>query len=887
MKYKSTYSVGAVSLFLCLSTSAHAQLIPGLDIDILLGNVTIGVGADVPTTNGVAIGRDSESSASAAIAIGQTSSASSAASVAIGATAQANGTSSLAIGNAARATLAGDVAIGSGAVTGLAHLGIPGIHGGTVAGTTLGGVLSVGTIGSARQIQNVGAGLVSALSTDAVNGSQLFSVSNALTNVGSSLQSVIGGGATVAADGSVTLPNFSVNGTAFANVGAALGALDGSLLSLDLDLDLLTTEIENGTIGIVQQDGGSPGVGTIRIGATTGGTVVSLSGNEGNRVLIGAAPGNLSAVSSDAVNGGQVNRLAASVSSVIGNSTFNPASGQVASIGFGSQGRTYATVADALAAIVDDVVTINNTIATGSVRYLRVNSTLADSSAPGQNAIAIGPASIAGTDNSIAIGNGAQAASGAAVAIGLGQFASGNGAVAIGDPNSAAGTGALAIGADNSAMGNGAVALGNANLAAGTGAIAIGSNSSALTAGAVALGNGAVAGAAHSGAYSINGGTIAGTAPVAVASIGSAGNERQLQNVAAGVVSAGSTDAINGSQLYAVASAVNAQGTQIATVDANLNLLTNIVNNIGGGGGGGGNPNALLRTGGTMSGAIDMGGNAIANLAGPVNAGDAANKAYVDNVAASAASTSASVGTSVAAALGGGSAYDAGSGQVSAPSYAVGGRSYSSIGDAFAATNLLAVQYTADANGQPTNAIVLRGNGSGQPVAISNIAAGAVGAGSSEAVNGAQLYAVQQVADGALQRSGGTMSGGIDMGGNRISNAAAPQDANDVATKGYVDSMQGLGAVQLAGLTNGLNTAFGKIERNGQGVALAMAMGGGYLEPESRFALFGGWGNFDGHNALAAQSYVRVSRDVSLNAGLSVGLEEGLVGTRIGFGVQF
>lgn len=885
MKGKFTFHASAFSLAVCLSSTAQAQLIPGLNIDILFGNVSVGAGASSSTINGVAIGRDSESSANAAIAIGQTSSASAAASVAIGTTAQANGAASLALGSGATATLAGDVAIGSGAVTGAAHTANLNTNGGVAAGTTLSGVLSVGASGAVRQVQNVGAGLVSALSTDAVNGSQLFAVSNATTNIGNSLQTVIGGGASVAADGTVTLPGFSIGGSTFANVALALDALDGSLLSLDLDLDLLTTEIENGTIGLVQQDGGAPGSGAIRIGAATGGSIVSLSGTDGNRVLSGVAPGSLAAASSEAVTGGQANRLAGSVANIIGNSSFDPATGQVTSSGFGSNGQTYATVADALAGIIDDVVTINNTIATGSVKYLHVNSTLADSMAPGTDAVAIGPASAATGNSAVAIGNGARATNGAAVAIGLGQLASGNGAVAIGDPNVATGTGAVAIGADNTATGNGAVALGNFGTATGNGSVAIGNNASALVAGAVALGDGAVASGAHSGPFSINGGAIAGTSPASVVSFGSAGNERQLQNVAAGVVSAGSTDAINGSQLYAVASAVNAQGTQLAAVDANLNILTNIVNNIGPGGGG--PSNALLKTGGTMSGNINMGGNAITNLAAPVNAGDATNKAYVDGIAASAASTSASTGTSVAAALGGGSTYNAGTGQVTAPSYTIGGRNYASVGEAFAATNLLAVQYVADASGQPTNAVQLRGNGTGQPVALSNVAAGSVAALSTDAVNGGQLFAVQQVADGALQRSGGTMTGGLNMGGNRISGVGAPQDANDVATKAYVDSMQGLNGAQLAGLTNGLNTAFRKIERSSQGVALAMAMGGGYLQPESRFALFGGWGNFDGHNALAAQSYVRVSRDVSLNAGLSVGLEEGLVGTRIGFGVQF
>ena len=46
---------------------------------------------------------------------------------------------------------------------------------------------------------------------------------------------------------------------------------------------------------------------------------------------------------------------------------------------------------------------------------------------------------------------------------------------------------------------------------------------------------------------------FAGVSPKSVVSIGTEGNERQIQNVAAGRISGSSTDAINGSQLYAVA----------------------------------------------------------------------------------------------------------------------------------------------------------------------------------------------------------------------------------------------------------------------------------------------------------------------------------------------
>jgi hypothetical protein len=158
---------------------------------------------------------------------------------------------------------------------------------------------------------------------------------------------------------------------------------------------------------------------------------------------------------------------------------------------------------------------------------------------------------------------------------------------------------------------------------------------------------------------------------------------------------------------------------------------------------------------------------------------------------------------------------------------------------------------------------------------------------STDAVNGGQLYGVQQTADGALQRSGGALTGSLALGANRITGVGAPQDANDAATKGYVDTLQGQTNAQLAGLSNGLNGALRKIDRTSQGVALAIAMGGGFLSDDKKFSLWGAWGNFDGFNALAAQSYLRLSDDVILNAGASFGMEDKVVGTRVGIGIQF
>jgi trimeric autotransporter adhesin len=343
----------------------------------------------------------------------------------------------------------------------------------------------------------------------------------------------------------------------------------------------------------------------------------------------------------------------------------------------------------------------------------------------------------------------------------------------------------------------------------------------------------------------------AGTGGTAISVAGTAGN-RTVTGVANGAVTAASVDAVNGGQLYAVQQTANG---------------------------------ALQRSGGSMTGAVNMGGNAVTNVAGPVAAGDAANKGYVDGVAASAAATSATIGTSIATHLGGGSTYDAATGQVSAPAYTVGGRSYGNVGSALAATNALAVQYVADSNGAPTNAVRL-GNGT-TPVSVTNVANGAVSATSTDAVNGGQLYTVQQTANGALQKAGGTVTGNIAMSGNRVTGVGAPQDAGDAANKAYVDGLTAQTNTQLAGLTQGLNGAFNRIERNSQGVALAIAMGGGFLSDDKDFSLWGAWGNFDGYNALSAQTYVRLSDDIYLNAGVSFGMEQKLLGTRVGFGIQF
>jgi autotransporter adhesin len=99
--------------------------------------------------------------------------------------------------------------------------------------------------------------------------------------------------------------------------------------------------------------------------------------------------------------------------------------------------------------------------------------------------------------------------------------------------------------------------------------VALGASASATFANSVALGSASTTAAAvATTGVTINGTafTYAGTAPTSTVSVGSVGNERTVTNVAAGRVSATSTDAVNGSQLYATDQAVSNLST---TVTAN------------------------------------------------------------------------------------------------------------------------------------------------------------------------------------------------------------------------------------------------------------------------------------------------------------------------------
>lgn len=166
--------------------------------------------------------------------------------------------------------------------------------------------------------------------------------------------------------------------------------------------------------------------------------------------------------------------------------------------------------------------------------------TKADGIAIGQNTNVTGV-------QSIAIGKDSTVSGEKSIAIGVGHNVSGNHSTTIGDPNVVSGNESFVAGNNNNVASNSVMVMGNnVTVAQGfDGAVVLGADSAAAKANPTSK-------------YEIKGEeyTFAGVNPTSTVSVGAEGKERQITNVAAGRISGTSTDAINGSQLYALADAI-------------------------------------------------------------------------------------------------------------------------------------------------------------------------------------------------------------------------------------------------------------------------------------------------------------------------------------------
>ncbi|WP_435575224.1 beta strand repeat-containing protein, partial [Burkholderia cenocepacia] len=228
----------------------------------------------------------------------------------------------------------------------------------TVGANTDGNAVDFSSKTGARTLKGVAAGDVSATSTEAVNGSQLHGVSD-------SVASAIGGGAAVNPDGSISAPSFTVGdgsgGTKVVNsVGEVVTNLDGRVTTNEGDIKKLADDIGSGTLGLVQQ--AKPG-DDITVGANTDGNAVDFSSKTGARTLKGVAAGDVSATSTEAVNGSQLHGVSDSVASAIGGGAAVNPDGSISApsftVGDGSGGTKVVNSVGEVVTNLDGRVTTN------------------------------------------------------------------------------------------------------------------------------------------------------------------------------------------------------------------------------------------------------------------------------------------------------------------------------------------------------------------------------------------------------------------------------------------------------------------------------------------------------------------------------------------------
>uniref|UniRef100_UPI00084753AA beta strand repeat-containing protein n=2 Tax=Burkholderia cenocepacia TaxID=95486 RepID=UPI00084753AA len=476
-------------------------------------------GGTIVNGGAVAIGERASAAAGGATAVGGYSRADTFGS-AFGDQASASGESSSAFGAYAKASAKDSVALGAGSIADRDN------------------TVSVGSTTLGRQIVNVAAGTQQ---NDAVNVGQLGGVVDAL-----------GGGARVNPDGSIEAPTYSVGGTNVRTIGDAVSNLDGRVTGNTGAISDLKDQLANS--GLVDPDTGAPIAAVTYDDPTKASVTLGGAGATGPVALKNVAA---ATDGTDAVNYDQLQDYVAK------NGGTNPLSVSYdddtkGSLTLGGTGATAPVALKNVAAGVDDHDAVN-------VAQLKSSGLVGDDGSGNLTSLAVSYDSTArnqvtlgGTGTApVALKNVAKGVDGTD-AVNVDQL---TGATQSIRDDLAAGTLDMryikvnATGVQANAAGANSVAIGSGANANGVGALALGTGARAQGVNAVALGFNSVA-------------TQANTV-----SVGRAGAERKIVNVAGGDVSADSTDAINGSQLYdalnSLSSTFDQKAQQIASNSLN------------------------------------------------------------------------------------------------------------------------------------------------------------------------------------------------------------------------------------------------------------------------------------------------------------------------------
>jgi len=846
------------------------------------------------------------------------------------------------------------------------------------AGIVTDNLLLAGASGGPVFLRNLAPGLIGSGSLEAVNGGQLF-------GFGSQTAAILGLGAYDPAFG--FSGSFVFRGAPYSNVQDVIGAIEGNLVNMGSWTGGAVTALKYFNTNSVLSDSSATGQDSVATGpsALASGDAAVASGRNAKAESYGSV-----AIGNEAVASGGM-----SVS--IG--TANVASGDGA-VAIGDP--NYATGLGAIALGRDNIATGDGAVALGDTNQIE-----------GNGALALGLRNVGNGAGATLLGSLNVGTGQGAVAIGVSNQVSGIGSIAVGDRNVVTGAGSIAIGNNTSSSQSDALAIGSYASVGAVHAAAIGNRAVASQEKAIAVGNDAMATAVRSSAFGTAAiasgldGTAIGASSAATAPYSTAVG-RDASAAGFGGASFGLLSASNGYATTALGSGA------IADHDGSVALGT-----------------ATRTVRGEVGSYAAFGLNSVQSSSGEIAI--ARNISYFDpiakrytstgdrqitGVAAGSADTDAvnvaqlkgiagTLGTALAGGFGGGASYDTQSGTISGPTYSVNGTSYANVSDAFGALasqigagqagagqpaagqtgsnqpdpQLLAqvqalsaqlaalqaqiaglqaaaagldagapggttqtarlsnvadgrvaagstdaingsqlaavqrevasaVQYETAANGAPTNRVVLASSADGSGTAVTNVAPGALSAGSHDAVNGSQLYetnqavaAVRSTADEALalgqnsiryddaSREVVTLAQGSAP--VRLRNLAPGVESTDAASVGQLNA--GLGRVlseagaytdlQVAALGFDLKQASRRAASGTSGALAVAGMPQPYEPGRSMVAL--GVGTYNGEQAISI-GFSGTGSDGDLVAKAGIAYDSmGKVSASAGMGLQF
>ncbi|STM86927.1 autotransporter/adhesin [Escherichia coli] len=687
----------------------------------------IGNKAHAKGVNSIALGNGSQALADSAIAIGQGNKANGADAIALGNGSQSSGLNAIALGKASVVT--GDNSLALGSNTNANGINSVALGAGSIADQD--DSVSVGSDSLQRKIVNVKNGTIKADSHDAINGSQLYAISD-------SVAKRLGGGSSVNVDdGTVKAPTYNLKNGNKNNVGDALTVLDQFTLQWDQNRDKYSAAHGSSTASVIT-DVADGAVSDSSKDAVNGSQLKATNDDvETNTTNIATNTGNIATNTANiATNTTNITNLTDTVGdlkddALLWNGTaFNAAHGTettstITNVKAGtlSDDSTDAVNGSQLKDTNDNVATNTTNIATNTASINTLNTSIdaleqdallwdgtAFSAAHGANKdaskitnVLAGTVSSASTD---AI-NGSQLhglSSSIATYLGGGATVSDSGVFSGPtyniDGNDYTNVGA-ALDAINTSLSD---SLGDALLWDST-----------------------------TGAFSAKHGSTASV----------------ITNVADGAVSDSSSDAVNGSQLYDVSNSVVdvLGGGAGVNTDGSISAPTYTIantdyDNVG---------DALNALDTTLDDAMLW--DATAGENGAFSASHDGSASKITNVAAGTISDTSTdavngaqlhgVSSSVAEALGGGAAVNS-DGSISAPTYTIADTDYTNVGDAMNAIdstldNALLWDATAGENG------AFNASHDGKASVITNVANGQINETSTDAVNGSQLNATNML----------------------------------------------------------------------------------------------------------------------------------------------